>query len=90
MAKNSYIDNFRTPHTEKLHVVERFTLSPDGNNLTAIVTVEDPGAFNAPLTMQQVWFKQERPMTETICAENNRDFANQKVFPMPEAEKPDF
>ena len=24
-TKNSYIDNFRTPHTEKLHVVERFT-----------------------------------------------------------------
>ena len=39
-TKNSYIDNFRTPHTEKLHVVERFTISPDRNTLTAIVTVE--------------------------------------------------
>ena len=89
-TKNSYIDNFRTPHSEKLHVVERFTLSEDGNGLTAIVTVEDPDTFNAPLTLQQVWFKQERSMIEVICAENNKDFENQIVFPMPEDATPDF
>ncbi len=89
-TKNSYIDNFRTPHSEKLHVVERFTLSEDGNSLTAIVTVEDPDTFNAPLTMQQRWFKQELSMKEIICAENNRDFENQIVFPMPEDHTPDF
>jgi hypothetical protein len=89
-TKNSYIDNFRTPHSEKLHVVERFTLSEDGNSLTAIVTVEDPDSFNAPLTLQQAWFKQERSMIEVICAENNRNFENQIVFPMPEDATPDF
>ncbi len=41
-GKYHYIDSFRTPHTEKLHVVERFTISQDGRALTAIVTVEDP------------------------------------------------
>jgi hypothetical protein len=41
-----YIDSFRTPHTDKLHVVERFTISQDARSLTAIVTVEDPDAFN--------------------------------------------
>lgn len=89
-AEMSFIDNFRTPHSEKLHVVERFTLSEDGNSLTAIVTVEDPDSFNAPLTMQQRWFKQPRSMTETICAENNRDFPSQVVFPMPQDDTPDF
>jgi hypothetical protein len=89
-TKNSYIDNFRTPHTEKLHVIERFTIDPDGKNLTAIVTVEDPDTFNAPLTMQQRWFKVDAPMKETICAENNRDYFNQGLFPVPEAGKPDF
>jgi hypothetical protein len=87
---NSYIDNFRTPHTEKLHVVERFTLSDNGNTLTAIVTVEDPDTFNAPLTMQQRWTRQERAMSETICAENNRDFDGQIVFPIPEDAEADF
>ena len=54
-----YIDSFRTPHTEKLHVVERFTISPDGRALTGIVTVEDPETFNAPLTLKQTWRKNE-------------------------------
>ena len=89
-TKNSYIDNFRTPHGEKLHVVERFTVDPDGKNLTALVTVDDPDTFNAPLTMQQRWFKVNAPMKETVCAENNLDYFNQGLFPLPEAEKPDF
>lgn len=44
-TKLSYIDDFRTPHSEKEHVVERFTVSPDGRSLTANVTVEDPDTF---------------------------------------------
>ena len=51
-TKNSYIDNFRTPHSQKLHVVERLTLEPDGQHLTGIVTVEDPDTFNAPLMVE--------------------------------------
>jgi len=35
-GKNHYIDSFRTPHTDKLHVVERFTISQDGRSLTAV------------------------------------------------------
>jgi hypothetical protein len=89
-TKNSYIDNFRTPHTEKLHVVERFTVSADGKNLTAIATVDDPDTFNGPLTMQQRWFKVNDPMSETVCAENNDDFFHQNLFPLPEAKTPDF
>src|SRR5262245_59348194 len=64
----SYIDNFRTPHSEKLHVVERFTIAPDGKSLAAVATVEDPDAFNAPLTMTQHWFKFQGPMLETVCS----------------------
>jgi hypothetical protein len=89
-TKNSYLDNFRTPHSEKLHVVERFTLSPDRKTLTGIVTADDPEAFNAPITMQQRWAKVEEPMMESICAENNFDFFAQNLFPIPTAEKPEF
>jgi hypothetical protein len=89
-TKNSYIDNFRTLHTEKLHVVERFTIDPDGKNLTALVTIDDPDTFNEPLTMQQRWFKVDAPMKETVCAENNLDYFSQGLFPLPEADKPDF
>ena len=89
-TKNAYVDNFRTPFTEKLHVVERLTLEPDGKFLTGIVTVTDPDTFNAPLTMKQRWFKAEQSMLETICAENNKDYFNQRLFSLPEAKKADF
>jgi hypothetical protein len=89
-TKVSYIDNFRTPHSEKLHVVERFTIEPGGKGMSALVTVEDPDAFNAPLTMTRRWFKFNGPMLETVCAENNGDFFNQNLFPEPEAKTPDF
>ena len=89
-TRTSYIDNFRTPHTEKLHVVERFTLSADKKFVNGLVTVQDPDSYNAPLTMVQRWFKVDAPLIESICAENNEDFFKQNLYPMPEAKKPDF
>jgi hypothetical protein len=85
----SYIDNFRTPHSEKLHVVERFTIAPGGKGMSAVVRVEDPDTFNAPITMTRRWFKVNSPILETVC-ENNGDFFNQNLFPQPEAKTPDF
>ena len=73
-----------------LHVVERFTLDPDHQHMTAIVKVEDPDTFNAPLTMMQRWFKAKGRMIETVCAENNVDYFSQGLFPVPMADKPDF
>ena len=89
-ARNSYIDNLRTPHTEKEHVVERFRLSADGNALEATVTVDDPDTFNQPLHMVQRWRKVKNALLETVCAENNVDHFKQNLFPLPEADKPDF
>jgi hypothetical protein len=86
----SYIDNFRTPHSEKLHVVERFTLAADGNTLTAIARAEDPEAYNAPITMMRQWIKVNEPMAETVCAENNGDHFHQNLYPIPEAGESDF
>jgi hypothetical protein len=87
---NSYIDNFRTPHTEKLHVVERIKLAADGKGLEAFVKVEDPDTFNEPLYLVQRWRKVPNQLLETVCAENNEDHFGQGLFPIPEATKPDF
>jgi hypothetical protein len=89
-TQNSYIDNLRTPHSEKEHVVERFKLSDDGQTLRAAVTVEDPEAFNDTLHLVQQWRKVKNAMLETVCAENNIDPFHQNLFPLPEADKPDF
>ena len=87
---NRFIDNYRTPHTDKMHVVERFTIHADGKGMTGTATVEDPATFNGPITMKQEWFKAQVPMLETVCPENNEDFFHQNLFPIPQAGKPDF
>jgi hypothetical protein len=87
---NNFLDNYRTPHTEKEHVVERYSISPDGKELTAVVMVEDPDTFNAPLHMMQKWRKVANPLLETVCAEGNFNYYNQKLAPMPEAKTADF
>ena len=89
-AKNSYLDWFRTPHTERLHVVERFKLSADGKTLEALVKVEDPDTFNEPLYMVRRWNKVPNQLLEMVCAENNGDHFGKNLFPVPRAHKPDF
>ena len=87
----TFVDNYRTPHTDKLHVVERFKLIDGGTKLQATVTVDDPGAFNMPWTGVQRWRRvKDRPITEVSCAENNSDFFNYDVVPIPQAAKADF
>ena len=89
-AKHSYLDWFRTPHTEKLHVVERFKLSADGKTVEALVKVEDPDTFNEPLYMVRRWNKVPNQLLEMVCAENNGDHFGKNLFPVPRAHKPDF
>jgi hypothetical protein len=89
-TRNSFLDWYRTPHTEKEHVIERFKLAGDGNMLEAVVTVEDADTFNEPLHMMQRWRKVRNAMLETVCAENNGDHFNKNLFPIPQSDKPDF
>jgi len=89
----SFVDNYRTPHTKDLHVVERWKIVDGGNAIEATVTVADPGAFNAPWSGRARWQKVNRPMIESVCAENNLNyerFFKLREYPMPEAKTPDF
>jgi len=40
--------------------------------------------------MVQRWRKVPNPLLETVCAENNADHFEQGLFPIPQANKPDF
>lgn len=48
MNDKSFADNFRTPHTEKLHVIERIRLIEGSKKLEIHVTAEDPDTFVQP------------------------------------------
>jgi hypothetical protein len=96
----SFVDNYRTPHTDQLHVVERYRLSADGKEIDVTVQVEDPGAFTMPYTARQHYARSEEgPIEEAICAEGagrGTDIFNwglshaKDLVPMPQDDTPDF
>jgi hypothetical protein len=90
----TYVDNYRTPHTTQLHVVERFKLIDGGEGIEVTVRVEDPGAFTIPWNAVQRYRRDQRstevPLHEMVCAENNGDHFNQGLDPIPQADTPDF
>ena len=87
----SYVDIYRTPHSEQLHVIERFRLLEDGKTLEAAIYVEDPGAFTAPWRGTQLFALSERaPLLEAVCAENNTNYFNYAMDPIPVSNRPDF
>jgi len=61
------------PHTEKLHLIERFTRT-DYNDLKYEATIDDPGAYSATWTggWNIPWNPNAEPY-EYVCQDNNRD-----------------
>ena len=86
----TFADNYRTPHTTQMHVIERWKLSADGNSVDVSVDVDDPGVFTMPWRGLQRWRRVRVSLQELPCAENNdQDFVGFKV-PIPKASEPDF
>jgi hypothetical protein len=83
----TFVDNFRTPHTEKLHVVERWRVIDAGKVLEVNFTVDDPDAFHEPWSAIQRYGRVQQPLREDICAENNQHLFD---YHIPVADKPDF
>jgi hypothetical protein len=91
LSPRTFVDNYFTPHSERLHVVERFRMIEGGRTLEVKVHVEDPGAFTMPWNAMQLYRRMDNgPMVETVCAENNDDHFDHNVGPVPTAEEPDF
>ncbi len=86
----TWVDNYRTPHTDRLHTVERFHMADGGKTLQVDLHVEDPGAFTTPWNAIQRYRRADGPIGESFCAEGNFNYFNYKVEPIPEAKRPDF
>ena len=97
-------DYYLTPHTDKMHVVERYHLIDGGKTLEVNVTVDDPGAFNMAWSASQKYSKNNasRRATagerfyETVCAESESvaesrpDDPQNDLPPIPVAMNRDF
>jgi hypothetical protein len=68
-----FFDRYGSPHTERLHLIERFTRT-DLNTLKYEITVDDPGAYTS--TWKSGFFLRWTPgveLFEYVCQENTRD-----------------
>ena len=86
MNDKTRLDRFGTPHSDKVHVIERWRLVENGLSLRVDVTVEDPDTFYQPWMTYQIYDRGDRPLAVEVCAENNLQFD----YHMPVAERPDF
>jgi hypothetical protein len=83
----TFVDAYRTPHTEKLHVVERWRMADDRQSMEVTFTVEDPDAYFEPWSGTRRFRRASQQFAEDICAENNQNLFDYK---MPVADQPDF
>ncbi|HXJ00912.1 MAG TPA: hypothetical protein VNH44_06800 [Micropepsaceae bacterium] len=89
----SFVDPFGTPHTDKLHIVERYRPIKDdkGKGVAVQIRVEDPGTFTGPWVGQLTYRPNRAPaLEEVICEENNVTFDGQTFGPLPEEKHPQF
>jgi hypothetical protein len=82
------IDRFGTPHTDKLHVIERIRKT-GAKELTIEYTIEDAGAFTAPFKAVAK-FHPFQNWDEEICSENNVDVTGKQVDGLPVELHPAF
>jgi len=82
-------DRFGTPHSDQMHVVERYRLAPDRETLEVVFTVDDPRFFTTVWSGRADYRRDTRGIRELVCAENQRsELGDQKSVPT--AAKPDF
>jgi len=83
----SVVDPYRTPHTEKLHVVERWRMIDEGKGLEVLVTIDDPDTFNKPWQGTRRYRRVQQQISEQVCAEGNFLLFD---YGIPTAKLPDF
>ena len=87
MNAKTFVDAYRTPHSEKLHVVERWKIVDEGKTLEVHMTIEDTDTFNQPWQAIRRFERAQETLGEEICPEGNFMLFD---YGIPVADKPDF
>jgi hypothetical protein len=73
MNDKTWFDNKGYPHSEKLHLTERYTRT-DLGLMRVEMTIDDPGAYAKPFTLTgTARLMPGQELIEYICDENNQD-----------------
>jgi hypothetical protein len=79
-----WIDENANPHSDALHVVERWT-RPDADHIHVETLIEDPKFYTKPFTYQRTWVlgAPGQVLGEYACSENNVDLTHLGFGPGP-------
>jgi hypothetical protein len=82
----------QAPRLERF--ASRLKLIDGDDTLEVNVRVEDPGVFTMSWNAVQRYRRDHRPaevpLHEMVCTENNGDHFGQGLYPIPQADTPDF
>ena len=85
ITTRTFVDDYQTPHTDKLHVVERFRLSDGGKGMEVALHVEDEGAFTTPWNATQRYKRAEPSVAEReVPVDNDATSAVGEAGPLQE------
>ena len=86
----SMVDWYGTPHTDAMHVVERYRMIDGGQRMEVTFTVTDPNTFTQPWTARVHYRRGAANIEEIVCAENNKNASTNEDYPVPMSAKLDF
>ena len=66
------LDTIGHPHSEDLHLIQRYTRI-DAKNIAFEITVEDPKMYTKPFTNKRTFKLRNDELMEYSCMENNKD-----------------
>ena len=85
ITTRTFIDDYQTPHTDKLHVVERYRLIDGGKAMEVSLHVEDEGAFTTPWNAIQRYRRAEPGVVERdVPVQNDATSAVGNASPLQE------
>ena len=74
----TWLDWSGLPHTEALHVVERYRRM-DANTMRLDITIDDPKAFTQPFTVTRMWTLEPWDIAQDICTRGNEQHFQQGI-----------
>ena len=78
ITERSWLDRFGHPHSDALHVIERFRRR-DVGHMDIEITIDDPKAYTRPITYtQKQILLPDTDLFEYFCSENEKDVAHFK------------
>jgi hypothetical protein len=72
--ESTWLDNAGRPHSDALHLIERFRRH-DFGHMDIELTIDDPKAYTKPWTVKEdLRLIPDTELLEYVCNENNKDY----------------